>query len=97
MKKLSKKERLLQEHNEWLRSKGVSIQPPKKPKGIYSLPDLKVSKNAKTSDNIGNGYAKRANAYSGSSTVCVGQAYNKGNLVVLSAEDVKNPSTGKRR
>jgi flagellar basal body L-ring protein FlgH len=94
---MNKKERLLKEHNQWLLSKGVSAQKPRKPKGIYKLPDLSVRKNANTSDIIGNGYAKQSNSYSGSRTVCVGQAYHKGNLVVLSAEDAKNSSTGKRR
>lgn len=96
-KKISKKEQLLIEHNKWLRSMGVSTAKPQKPKGIYKLPDLKVATTIKTSDTVGNGYAKRSNAYSGSSTICVGQAYNKGNLVVLSADDAKNPNTGKRR
>jgi len=95
--KISKKQQAINEHNKWLRSMGVSTAKPKKPRGIYDMPDLKVSSNIKTSDTIGNGYAKRSNAYSGSSTICVGQAYNKGNLVVLSADDAKNPSTGKRR
>lgn len=94
---MNKKQRLLEEHNKWLRSKGISTQPAKKPKGVYSLPDLRVPKNANTSDTIGNGYAKRANNYSGSNSICVGQAYHKGNLVVLSSEDAKNASTGKRR
>ena len=32
-----------------------------------------------------------------SSNYVIGQAYNKGNLVVLSKEDAKDESTGKRR
>ena len=44
---------------------------------------------------IGNGFVKTTSAISGD--YIVGQAYNKGNLVVLSKEDAKDESTGKRR
>jgi hypothetical protein len=50
-----------------------------------------------TSDSVGNGYVKTTNAYSGSGSLVVGQAYNKGNYVVLSASDAADPATGKRR
>lgn len=96
-KPISKKERMLIEHNKWLRSMGVSTAKPKKPRGVYDKPDLKVATTVKTSDTIGNGYAKKQNAYSGSGTICVGQAYNKGNYVVLTEAEAKDPATGKRR
>ena len=44
---------------------------------------------------IGNGFVKTTSALSGD--YIIGQAYNKGNLVVLSKEDAKDSSTGKRR
>ena len=44
---------------------------------------------------IGNGFVKTTSAISGD--YIVGHAYNKGNLVVLSKEDAKDESTGKRR
>ena len=44
---------------------------------------------------IGNGFVKTSSALSGD--YIIGQAYNKGNLVVLSKDDAKDESTGKRR
>lgn len=44
---------------------------------------------------IGNGFVKTTSALSGD--YIIGQAYNKGNLVVLSKEDARDESTGKRR
>mgnify|MGYP003964429357 CR=1 FL=1 len=35
--------------------------------------------------------------YANSSTITIGQAYNKGNLVVLTNDESRDPSTGKRR
>ena len=51
---------------------------------------------APTSDKVGNGFVKGSKRYSGSG-VHVGQAYNKGNLVVLSSKEASDSSTGKRR
>jgi hypothetical protein len=96
--KLTKKQKLLQDHNKWLASMGVSTHKPRKPKkGIYTRPDLSVDFVIPTSDTIGNGYARTSNIYSGSNDLCVGQAYNKGNYVVLSKSEASDPSTGKRR
>ena len=46
-------------------------------------------------DGIGNGFVKTTSTLSGD--YIIGQAYNKGNLVVLSKEDARDESTGKRR
>jgi len=88
-------QRLNADHEKWLKSMG--IDKPWKPK---SEP-LKIS-GEKNSDRyrsvgsgIGNGFVKTTSAISGD--YIVGQAYNKGNLVVLSKEDAKDESTGKRR
>ena len=53
-------------------------------------------KTVPTSDKVGNGFVKGSKRYSGTG-VHVGQAYNKGNLVVLSSKEVSDSSTGKRR
>ena len=90
--------RLRDDHEKWLRSMG--IDKPWKPKSD----PLKISakKSAKKTeryrsigDGIGNGFVKTTSALSGE--YVIGQAYNKGNLVVLSKEDAKDESTGKRR
>ena len=44
---------------------------------------------------IGNAYRKEIPVYTGSAVI--GQAYNKGGLQVLSAEEANDPMTGKRR
>jgi hypothetical protein len=90
------KQQLLKQHNDWLRKMGVSTDKPKKPKGIYPIPDYSTSKVA-TSDKVGNGFKKASNTYSGSNNLIVGLAYNKGNYVVLSKEEASDPATGKRR
>ena len=87
--------RLNADHEKWLKSMG--IDKPWKPK---SEP-LKISgeKNSEryqsVGSGIGNGFVKTTSAISGD--YIVGQAYNKGNLVVLSKQDAKDESTGKRR
>ena len=48
-----------------------------------------------TSDKVGNGLKKSKPLYTGNAVV--GQAYNKGGLQVLSTQEIKDPSTGKRR
>ena len=96
---MNKAERLKQ-HNEWLRKMGVSTAKAKRPKtGIYSIPNYSADSKPMppTSDTVGNGYAKKSNAYSGSGSLVVGQAYNKGNYVVLSKSEAADPTTGKRR
>lgn len=87
----------LEQHNKWLAKMGVSTSKPKKPKGIYSIPDYSVSKSVPTSNAVGNGFKKVANQYTGSGKHVVGLAYNKGNYVVLSEQEASDPATGKRR
>ena len=88
-------QRLNKEHEKWLRSMG--IDKPWKPKSA-PLPLARAKKSESYSsvgNGIGNGFVKTTSAISGD--YIVGQAYNKGNLVVLSKEDAKDESTGKRR
>ena len=89
---------LLKQHEEWVKKMGVKVGKAVK-RSPYNIPNLKegLRTTVPTSDTVGNGYAKRANAYSGSDNLVVGQAYNKGNYVVLSKTDAADPSTGKRR
>lgn len=77
---------------------GVKVGKPVR-RSPYSIPDLRAGlrNSVPTSDTVGNGYAKKSNAYSGSDNLVVGQAYNKGNYVVLSKTDAADPATGKRR
>jgi len=44
---------------------------------------------------VGNGFVKKNPVYTGKAVI--GQAYNKGGLVVLSADEANDPNTGKRR
>ena len=84
-------------HNNWLRRMGVHpTQLKDKPKARSPLPDYSVSETLPTSDRVGNGFVKGKNSYSGSG-VHIGQAYNKGNLVVLSSKEALDSATGKRR
>ena len=84
--------RLNAAHEKWLKS--MVIDKPWKPKSER----LKISgeKNSEryrcVGSGIGNGFVKTTSAISGD--YIVGQAYNKGNLVVLSKEDAKDESTG---
>jgi hypothetical protein len=91
------KKQILQQHEEWLKKMGVKGRSVKR--SPYSLPNLRedLRPMPPTSDSVGNGFAKRSNTYSGSDSLVVGQAYNKGNYVVLSKEEAADPSTGKRR
>ena len=63
-----------------------------KPLGRGSIP---CSPAIPTSDKVGNGFRKQTPVYTGNAVI--GQAYNKGGLVVLSSQEVNDPSTGKRR
>lgn len=93
-----KKADLLKQHEEWLKKMGVKVGKPVR-RSPYNIPDLKAGlrNTVPTSDTVGNGYAKKSNAYSGSGSLVVGQAYNKGNYVVLSKAEAADPATGKRR
>ena len=63
-----------------------------KPLGWGSIP---CSPAIPTSDVVGNGFRKQVPVYTGNAVI--GQAYNKGGLVVLSANEASDPNTGKRR
>ena len=87
--------RLRDDHEKWLKTMG--IDKPWKPKS-EPLPLARAKKTERyqsVGNGIGNGFVKTTSAISGD--YIVGQAYNKGNLVVLSKEDAKDESTGKRR
>ena len=86
--------RLNVEHEKWLKSMG--IDKPWKPKSEpLKIRPKKSERYQSVGNGIGNGYVKTTSAISGD--YIIGQAYNKGNLVVLSKEEAKDESTGKRR
>ena len=86
--------RLNAEHEKCLKSMG--IDKPWKPKTEpLKISAKKSARYQSVGNGIGNGFVKTTSAISGE--YVIGQAYNKGNLVVLSKEDAKDESTGKRR
>ena len=88
-------QRLNKEHEKWLRSMGID-KPWKPKKERLNLAGANRDERYRSvGDGIGNGFVKTTSAISGE--YVIGQAYNKGNLVVLSKEDAKDESTGKRR
>ena len=88
-------QRLNKEHEKWLRSMGID-KPWKPKKEKLNLAGANRDERYRSvGDGIGNGFVKTTSAISGE--YVIGQAYNKGNLVVLSKEDAKDESTGKRR
>ena len=90
-----KNQRLNADHENWLRSMGID-QPWKPKKEKLNLAGANRDERYRSvGDGIGNGFVKTTSTLSGD--YIVGQAYNKGNLVVLSKEDAKDESTGKRR
>ena len=88
-------QRLNADHEKWLKSMG--IDKPWKPKSepLKISGEKNLERYRSVGSGIGNGFVKTTSAISGD--YIVGQAYNKGNLVVLSKEDAKDESTGKRR
>ena len=88
-----KNQRLNAEHKKWLRSMGID-KPWKPKKEVLKISAKKTERYQSVGDGIGNGFVKTTSTLSGD--YIVGQAYNKGNLVVLSKEDEKDESTGKR-
>ena len=88
-------QRLNADHEKWLRSMG--IDKPWKPKSekLALSGANRDERYRSVGDGIGNGFVKTTSTLSGE--YVIGQAYNKGNLVVLSKEDAKDESTGKRR
>lgn len=97
MKKYTKAEKIAY-HDAWLRKRGLHPSQLKKAvKQSAPMPSYKSDcTSAPTSDRVGNGFVKGKNSYSGSG-VHIGQAYNKGNLVVLSSKEASDSATGKRR
>ena len=94
--KSSVRERRLREnHEKWLKTMG--IDKPWKPKSepLKLASEKSRSTYESVGEGIGNGFVKTTSALSGD--YIIGQAYNKGNLVVLSKEDAKDETTGKRR
>ena len=90
-----KNQRLNADHEKWLRSMGID-KPWKPKKEKLNLAGANRDERYRSvGDGIGNGFVKTTSTLSGE--YIVGQAYNKGNLVVLSKEDAKDESTGKRR
>ena len=87
-------QRLNKEHEKWLRSMGID-KPWKPKKEVLKISAKKTERYQSVGNGIGNGFVKTTSALSGE--YVIGQAYNKGNLVVLSKEDAKDESTGKRR
>lgn len=94
----SKKAEQLAYHDAWLRRMGVHPQQlAKKPKARPSIPNYKSDRDSlPTSDRVGNGFVRGSKKYAGTG-VTIGQAYNKGNLVVLSKSEANDDQTGKRR
>ena len=95
-RKSSVRERRLREnHEKWLKTMG--IDKPWKPKSepLKLASEKSRSTYESVGEGIGNGFVKPTSALSGD--YIIGQAYNKGNLVVLSKEDAKDETTGKRR
>ena len=96
-RKMSKgREEALRKHEKFLKKMGVSSNPI-----VREPPPLKLDEPKSRSiyesigDGIGNGFKKSRHALS--SDYIIGQAYNKGNLQVLSKSDSADASTGKRR
>ena len=87
--------RLRDDHEKWLKTMG--IDKPWKPKreSLKLASEKKSERYQSVGNGIGNGFVKTTSTLSGD--YVIGQAYNKGNLVVLSKEDAKDESTGKRR
>ena len=87
--------RLRDDHEKWLKTMG--IDKPWKPKSepLKLASEKSRSTYESVGEGIGNGFVKTTSTLSGD--YIIGQAYNKGNLVVLSKEDAKDKTTGKRR
>jgi len=96
-RKMSKRMEVeLREHEKFLKSMGVSSNPIVREPAPLKLDETKSrSIYESIGDGIGNGYKKTRHTLSGD--YIIGQAYNKGNLQVLSKSDSADSSTGKRR
>ena len=96
-RKMTKKmEEALSKHEKFLKKMGVSSNPiVKKPSPLKLDEPKNRSTYESIGDGVGNGFVKTRHALSGD--YIIGQAYNKGNLQVLSKTDSADASTGKRR
>ena len=93
-KKISVREKKLrEEHERWI-LKTVGETQLKKVEPLKKSAK-KTERYRSVGNGIGNGFVKTSSALSGD--YIIGQAYNKGNLVVLSKDDAKDETTGKRR
>ena len=88
-------QRLNADHEKWLRSMGIDKPFKRKTEKLAVERATRSERYRSVGNGIGNGFVKTTSTLSGE--YVIGQAYNKGNLVVLSKEDAKDESTGKRR
>ena len=86
--------RLRDDHEKWLKTMGID-KPWKPKKEPLKISAKKTERYQSVGNGIGNGFVKTTSALSGE--YIIGQAYNKGNLQVLSKSDSADASTGKRR
>ncbi len=95
-RKVTDKERLLQEkHDKFLTKMGVKKNYKRKATPLkYDGPKLELPRVVDTSTWLP---CTKNTKPELTTNVVVGQAYNKGNLVVLSNSETKDSSTGKRR
>ena len=96
-KKISKRmEQELIQHEKFLRKMGVDPIYKRKPAPLkLDRPTVKLPEKKITDYDWRIQTKRNAKQYNG--TAVLGQAYNKGNLVVLSATEAKDDATGKRR
>ena len=88
-------QRLNADHEKWLKSMGIDKSWKPKTQPLKISGEKSSERYQSVGDGIGNGFVKTTSAISGE--YIIGQAYNKGNLVVLSKEEARDESTGKRR
>jgi len=91
-----------EDHDRWLRKRGVHPdQLAGKHKTSNSIPTYKTKRTADTSDFVGKiVYRKQLTQEERDAVTAkytIGQAYNKGGLVVLSTKEANDFATGKRR
>ena len=86
--------RLRDDHEKWLKTMGID-KPWKPKKELLKKSAKKTERYRSVGNGIGNGFVKTRHTLSGD--YIIGQAYNKGNLQVLSKTDSADASTGKRR
>lgn len=87
------------EHQDYLKRMGYKPNP--KGTRVAKMPDYSVSQTAPTSDRVVSidygSQLSREQKLATSSGYTIGQAYNKGGLVVLSKKEAEDTATGKRR